>query len=92
MVDEAMTFDDHLQEKNSNANEGIGIISRFRLYIPRDSFLRLFETYIRPHLDYGDITYDQPGNEDFSRKQESVLYNAALAITSCFRGKLYNEL
>ena len=51
---------------------------------------------MRSHLDYGDILYDQPTNESFTRKIESVQYNAALAITGAIRGtsmdKLYKEL
>ena len=39
-----------------------------------------------PHLDYGDIIYDQPNNQDFSNKLEVVQYNAALAITGAIRG------
>ena len=48
------------------------------------------------HLDYGDIIYDQPYNESFHHKMESIQYNAALAITGTVRGtsreKLYQEL
>ena len=51
---------------------------------------------MRPHLDYGDVVYDRPGNSHFAEKLESIQYNACLAITGCFRGtsteKLYLEL
>ena len=51
---------------------------------------------MRPHLDYGDIIYDQPNNESFNQKVERIQYNAALAITGAIRGtsqkKLYDEL
>ena len=51
---------------------------------------------MRPHLDYGAIIYDNPGNSSFIDRLESIQYNAALAITGCIRGtskyKLYNEL
>ena len=60
-----------------------------------DSLLTVCKSFIRPHLDYGDIIYDIPGNESFYQKLASVQYNAVLAITGCFctsRGKLYSEL
>ena len=48
-----------------------------------------------PHLDYGDIIYDQPNNQAFSKKLEAVQYNAALAITGAIQGtsktKIYQE-
>ena len=52
--------------------------------------------FIRPHLDYGDVVYDQSSNDAFSDKLETVQYNAALAITGAIKGtsreKLYQEL
>ena len=38
-------------------------------------------SFIRLHLGYSDVIYDQPVNEPFSCKIESVHYNASLAIT-----------
>ena len=50
----------------------------------------------RPHLDYGDVVYDQPSNNAFSNQLATVQYNAALAITGAIKGtsreKLYQEL
>ena len=63
-------------------------------FVSTKSLLRCFyqkkcldyhETYIklllRPHLDYGDILYDKPNNENFQNKLEKVQYRACLAIT-----------
>ena len=92
LLDRELTFDHHLKEKISIANRGICLIRRLRMFhaILYCAFVR------RPHLDYADIIYDQPRNENFTQNLESVQYNAALAITGCFRGtsreKLYNEL
>ena len=62
----------------------------------RQSLLTIYKSYIRPHLDYGDIIYDHPGNSTFMHSLELIQYNACLAITGCFRGtsqefKLYSE-
>ena len=47
-------------------------------------------------MDYCDVVYDQPWNDAFSDKLETVQYNAALAITGAIkdisREKLYQEL
>ena len=96
ILDKGLTFDHHLKEKIAKANRGIGLIRRLRMYVPRNSLLCIYKAFVRPHLDYADIIYDQPRNDNFTQKLESVQYNAALAITGCFRGssreKLYNEL
>ena len=58
--------------------------------------LTIYESFVRPHLDYGDIIYDRPDNESFISKLEQVQYNAALAIIGAIKctshSKLYNEL
>ena len=52
--------------------------------------------FVRPHLDYVDVLYDQPNNKSLYQKIESVQYNATLAITRAIKGtsqmKFYNEL
>ena len=43
--------------------------------------LTIYKCFIRPHLDSGDIIYDQAYNLSFHHKLESIQYNAALALT-----------
>ena len=46
--------------------------------------LTIYKSSIRPHLDYGDVTYDQTYTATFRQKIESVRYNSALAIHCMF--------
>ena len=96
ILDTKLAFEHHLREKFLKANKIIGLISRLRKFLPRDTLLTIYKAFVRPHLDYGDIIYDFPGNATFTQKLESVQYNACLAITGCIRGtsreKLYSEL
>ena len=66
------------------------------LFLPRSSLLTIYKSFFRPHLDYGDVTYDQPNNYRQSDKIEFVQYKTALAISGAIRGtsieKLYKEL
>ena len=55
------------------------------LLLPRSTLLTIHKSFVRPHLDYGDVIYDQPNNSRLSDKIESVQYNAALAITGAIR-------
>ena len=58
--------------------------------------LTIYESFIRPHLDYGDIFYDKAENENFQNKLEKVQYKACLAITGAIQGtsrqKICDEL
>ena len=63
---------------------------------PRNSLITICKSFTQPHLDYGAIIFDQPENESFCKKIESVQYNAALAITVAIQGtsreRVYKEL
>ena len=72
ILDKKLTFEHHFNEKLLKANRGIGILNRLREFLPRDSLVTIYKTYVRPHLDYGDIIYDNPGNKTFSEKLESI--------------------
>ena len=65
----------------TKASKGIAVIKRLRNSLPRKSLITIYKAIIRPHLDYGDILYDQPNNATFCQKIESFQYKAALAIT-----------
>ena len=58
--------------------------------------MTIYKAFLRPLIDYGDIIYEQPRNESFCEKLESVQYKTALAITAAIQGtfcdKIYQEL
>ena len=62
---------------------------------PSAALVTIFKSFARPHLDYGDVLYDQAFNSAFQNKLESIQYNVCLAITGSIRGisreKLYQE-
>ena len=95
-LDKHLTFKHHINEKINKANKGIGIIRKLNNILPRSALLTFYRPFIRPHLEYGDVIYDQPENESFSSKIESLQYNAYLPITGAIRGtsqeKRYQEL
>ena len=51
---------------------------------------------MRPHTDYGDMIYDQPSNESFYGKVESIQNKVAFAMTGSIQDtskeKLFIEL
>ena len=85
-LDETLNFNLHIKEKMSKALKGIGIIKKLSRNLPRHSLVTIYKSFVRPHLDYGDIIYDQPNNESFTQKLERIQYNAALAITGAVKG------
>ena len=73
----------HINEKISKE---IGVIKKLSNMLPRHSLVTIYKAFVRPHLDYRGILYDQPNNESLCQKIESIQYNAGLAITGAIRG------
>ena len=63
----------------------IGILQKLQSILLQTSLLTFYKSFIRPNLDYGDVVYDQPSNDAFSNKLQTVQYNAALAITGAIK-------
>ena len=76
--------------------KGIGVIKKLNKTFTRHSLITICKSFVRHHLDYGDIIYDQPNNESFTQKFERIQYKSALVITVAIKGtsqsKLYSEL
>ena len=79
----------------NKVNKTIGFLRKLHNILPRSALLTIYKSFIRRHLDYGDI-YDQAYNASFQQKLELLQYNACLAITGAIRStsreKLYVEL
>ena len=65
ILDRKLNFKNHLSEKISKANKGVGVIKRLYKCLPRASLVNIYKGFVRPHLDYGDIIYDNPSNTTF---------------------------
>ena len=84
-IDKKLSFKEHHKDKFAKVNRGIGILKKLSGFLPRHSLITCYKSFIRPHLDYADIIYDQPNNLHLYNKIETCQYNAALAITGAMR-------
>ena len=84
--DEKLSFLEHIDVKIKKATVGFNLMCKLNLLLPRTSLLTVYKCFIRPHLDYGDVIYDQLNLYSLANKIESVQYNAALVITGTIRG------
>ena len=95
-LDEKLNFEEHLKNILNKVNKGIGILRKLRHVLPRPSLLTIYKSFIRPHLDYRNVIYDQSYNASFHQRLERIQYSAAIAITGAIRGtsreKLFEEL
>ena len=95
-LDFKLTFDEHLNDVLNKVNKTIGLLRKLQNLLSRSTLITIYKAFVRPHLDYGDILFDQTYNSSFHEKLESIQYNACLALTGAIRGsskeKIYQEL
>ena len=83
ILDDKLNFNEHLKGvlNLDKISKTMGVIRKFQPILPRFSLLTIYKTFVRPHLDSGDMIYDQTYNASFHRKPKSIQYSACLAIT-----------
>ena len=92
VLDNRLSFEDHLKMILNKVNKTIGLLRKLHDILPRSALLTIYKSFIRPHLDYGDIIYDQAYNTSFHQKLDLLQYNASLAITGAIRGTSREKL
>ena len=89
-----LDFQGHLKNIYSKVNKTIVLLLKLHNALPRLSLLTIYKSFIRPHLNYVDIIFDQAYTASFHQKIKPVQYNSALAIAGAIRGtskeKLYH--
>ena len=97
-LDVKLIFDKHLNNVLNKVDKTIGLLRKLQNLLSRSTLITIIRTlyFVRPHIDYGDILFDQTYNTYFHEKLESVQYSTYLALTRAIRGsskeKIYQEL
>ena len=75
-LDLKLNFQQHFENMLNKVNKTIGLLRKLQNTLPRPSLLTIYKSFIRPHLDYDDIIYDQAYNVSFQQKVESSHYGS----------------
>ena len=68
VLDSKLDFTEQVNNKMYKCNESIGIMKKLSLILSRNNLLTIHKTFVRPIVDYTDITYDKPLTEPFKDK------------------------
>ena len=71
-LDEKLSLTNFINDKINKTLKGVGLLCKLRMLLPWQSLLTIYKSFIRPHLDYSDVIFDQPLNESLSNRIESV--------------------
>ena len=77
-----LTFDAHVQNVIKKANRILGIIRRTFTFMDVDTFLRLYKTMVRPHLEYANAVW-APHLKRLSQDIERVQRRATKLLPVC---------
>ena len=86
MLDSNLGYEHHIKSVLNKVNQTISLLRKLQLKLSRHSLITIYKTFIRPHLDYGDVINDLAFNESFHQRPESIQYNADVAITGTIIG------
>ena len=86
-----LDFEEHLKNTLNKVNKTIALLRKLENFLPRGPLLTIYKSFVRPHLDYGDVIYDQHYNNSFRQKLELMQYNAFLPIVGAFKRFLYGK-
>ena len=86
VLDSKVDFNQQIDDKINRCNKITRIMKRLSMTLFKKILLTIYKSFVRPLLDYVDITYDKPVNESFNRKLEAVQCNASLVVTGAIRG------
>ena len=92
ILDVKLTIEEHLKNIFNKTNKRIGLLRKLSNLLPRQALITIYKAFVRPHLDYGDVLYDQAFNNSFHARMESIEYNAFLVITGAIRGTSKEEI
>ena len=91
-LDSKLNFSEHLKTIFQKTNKTIGVLRKLQTLLLRAPLITIYKSFIRPHLDYGDMIYDQTFNMSFQQKMKIIQYNAVLSITGVIRGSSREKL
>ena len=78
-LDVNFTFDEHLNNVLNKVNKTIGLLRKLlQNLLSRSTLITIYKAFVRSHLDYRDILFDQTYNSSFHEKLESIQYNVCL--------------
>ena len=68
-LDEKLNFGEHLRYIANKVNTPIGLLHKLQKVLTRRSLVTKFKSFIRPHLDCGNVIFNQACNKSFHESE-----------------------
>ena len=70
VLDSKLNSNVHVDQKIKKCNRIIGLVRLLSITLPWNALLTIYQSFVRPHFNYGDISHDKPNHENFQNKLE----------------------
>ena len=80
-IDNQLNFEDHMNEKINKASRIMGLIRRTFSYLDNHTFLLLYKTLVRPHIEYANSVWNP-----YKTKHITALENVQMRATKLIPG------
>ena len=68
LLDFRLHFQEHWKSLLKKVNKTVALLRNFHNILPRSALLTIYKCFVRIHLDYGDIIYEQALTILFTKK------------------------
>ena len=72
ILDNKLNFQEHFKNILNKVNKTIGLLRKLQNILPPEPLITIYKSFVEPHLDYGDVIYDQHHNNSVHQKLESI--------------------
>ena len=70
----------------SKTNRTIGLLRKLQSLLLREALITIYKAFVRPHLDYRDVLFDQTFNASSHEKLESIPYKSLTCSNGTIKG------
>ena len=68
ILDSNLSYEHHIKSILNKVNKTIGLLRNFQPRPLRHFLITIYKTFVRPHLDYGEVIYGRASNESFHQR------------------------
>ena len=65
ILEARLTFEEHLKLITTIVNKTIGLLQELQKTLPRPVLITMYKAFVRAHLDYGDIIFNEAHSQKF---------------------------
>ena len=88
VFDSGLSYKGYIKSVLSRVNKTINLLQKFQAILSWHSLITIYKSFIRPHLNYGNVIYNRTYIKSFHQTLESTQYSTAITMTGTLVEKI----